>query len=86
MRGAPPTVCKVPSLLHQTLANAKKLLAKANCALGKQKKAKKPRSTRGLSYGITAQSVPANRAYARGTKVNITLGWFKPAAKKPKKK
>jgi hypothetical protein len=33
---------------------------------------------------VTAQSPAANRTYTRGTKVNVTLGWFKPAAKKHK--
>jgi hypothetical protein len=80
----PAVVCRVPSLTHLTAAQAKSHLTAAHCALGKQTKRRKPRSTRGLKYGVVAQSLKANTTHASGTKVNVTLGWYKPP--KPKRK
>jgi hypothetical protein len=77
-------VCKVPSLTHLTAAQAKSHLTAAHCSLGKQTKRRKPRSTRGLKYGVVAQSLKTSTTHPGGTKVNVTLGWYKPP--KPKRR
>jgi Tol biopolymer transport system component len=63
------TTCTVPNLKQKTLAQAKKLLKKAACALGKVSGPKSHRNTR----RIVKQSLKANSDHPAGTKVNVTL-------------
>jgi Tol biopolymer transport system component len=63
------TSCTVPNLKHKTLGQAKKLLTKAACSLGKISGPKSHRSTR----HIISQSIKANRDEPAGTKVNVKI-------------
>jgi hypothetical protein len=75
----PPLVkhCAVPKLSHLSLRDAKSVLGKAGCALGKVKQLKRPKSTKGLSFGVLAQSPASGTTTAAPSKVSVTLGWFK---------
>lgn len=74
---APAKHCLVPSLSHLSPGAAKTALTHAGCTLGKVKKRKRPKHTRGLSYGVVAESPATGTTVALGTKVSVTLGWFK---------
>ena len=68
---APPdTTCTVPKLKGKTLADAKKLIKRAGCVLGKVKGPKKNRSTR----HVVKQTPRAHLNVDGGTKVDVTLG------------
>ncbi len=72
--------CSVPRLSHVSVSAAKRMLAKAGCAVGKIKYLKRPKSTRGLSYGVVVQSPGSGASIVLGGRVNVTLGWFKKPA------
>lgn len=75
----PPPVkhCAVPKLSHLSLSAVRSALGKAGCALGKVKQLKRPKSTKGLSFGVLAQSPAGGTITAASSKVSVTLGWFK---------
>jgi hypothetical protein len=63
------TTCTVPNLKHKTIAQAKKLLAKAGCTLGKISGPKGHRAKR----HIVSQNPKAKRDVPAGTRVNVKL-------------
>jgi beta-lactam-binding protein with PASTA domain len=63
------TTCTVPDLKHKTLAQAKTMLRKAACSLGKVKGPKSHQSKR----HVTSQSIRAKSNRPAGTKVNLTV-------------
>ena len=70
--GIPPATCKAPKLKGKTLAQAKKLIRTAGCALGKVTKPKrKPR--RGFQLTVSKQRPATGATVARGTKIALTL-------------
>lgn len=64
-------VCTVPKLKGLKLKDAKKKLAKSNCKLGKAKKKKASRKSKGK---ILSQSAKPGSELAVGTKVNVVVG------------
>jgi len=70
--------CVVPVLKHLSLRTAKSRLGGAACALGKVKRARhRPKHGKGLSYGVVGQSPARGSTEAQGSRVQISLGWFK---------
>jgi hypothetical protein len=63
------TTCTVPNLKHKTLSQAKKLLRKAACALGKVKGPKSHQSKR----RVVSQSIKTNTQKAVGARVNVRI-------------
>jgi Tol biopolymer transport system component len=63
------TTCTVPNLRHKTLAQAKALLRKAACTLGKVKGPASHRSKR----HIVSQSLKPGRNAVAGSKVNVRI-------------
>jgi hypothetical protein len=61
--------CVVPRLSGDSLAAARRVLAKAHCALGK---VRRPRTRHGALV-VAKQSVPRGRKLANGAKVAVTL-------------
>jgi hypothetical protein len=68
-RRASPPVCSVPALKGKTLAQAKTLLSRAHCALGK---VTQPRTRRGRKF-VISQSPAARSVRPVGTKVAVRL-------------
>lgn len=62
--------CKVPNLAGSTLARAKKLLKKANCAVGKTKKASSAKVKKGR---VVKASKKAGTILAPGATVTLTI-------------
>ncbi len=62
--------CVVPKLKGKTLSQAKRLLSRAHCALGKTLK---PKAKLGKSI-VASQSLKAGSSRPWGTKVNVRLG------------
>ncbi len=62
--------CVVPSLRGKTLTQAKKLLSKAHCKLGKVSHKKVKKAKRGR---VTAQAIKARTKRSANTKISITI-------------
>jgi hypothetical protein len=65
----PKLMCKVPKLKGKTLSAARKILKRANCAVGKVKKKK----AAGKPGRVIAQGVPAGWTRPNGAKVALTV-------------
>lgn len=77
----PPAVhCKVPRLKGLSLAQAKRALKRAHCALGKVRQPRKPKHGRLPALVVKSSKPGAGAVRAKGTKVALTL------APKPKPK
>jgi hypothetical protein len=80
----PPPPCIVPRLKGKTLSQARTLLRRAHCKLGRVHKPKPRRHQKLGKLVVSSQSPSARKRRANGTKVALTLG---PAPKpKPKHK
>ena len=70
VKPAPPEKCVVPKLKGKTLAQAKRLLSRAHCKLGKV--------TKGAAHGgksvVATQKPAAKKSLPVGTKVSLRLG------------
>jgi hypothetical protein len=64
-------LCVVPKLVGLTLKKAKKKLAKANCRVGKVRKASSPKSKKGK---VLKQSQKRGKKLRYRTKINLTIG------------
>ncbi len=75
--------CSVPRLSHVSLSAAKAALTSAGCRVGKIKYEKRPKTTKGLAYGVILQSPGSGTKVPLESKVSVTVGWFrKPASHK----
>ena len=77
----PPLRCRVPKLKGKTLGQAKTLLRRAHCALGKVSKPKPPKHRKLRQLIVSRTSPGAGAVRAAGAKVALTLA----EAPKPKK-
>ena len=68
---APPVQCKVPKVGGLLLRTARTRIVKANCRVGRVRRA---RSRRALVGRVLAQSPRAGARRAKGTKVNLVVG------------
>jgi hypothetical protein len=66
---APPVRCLVPRVIGLRLATARKRIGRANCLVGRVRRARSRKVGKVLS-----QSPRAGSSRARGTKVNLVVG------------
>jgi PKD repeat protein len=78
----PKPSCRVPKLKGKTLSQARTLLGRAHCRLGKVRQPKKPKHRKLRKLIVASSSPPAGRVRPNGTKVSLTLK----EAPKPKPK
>jgi hypothetical protein len=78
--------CVVPRLKGKTLGQAKKLLSRAHCRLGKVHRPKPPKHRKRPALVVTKTSPGARASRPNGTKVGLTLGPKPKPKPKPKKK
>ena len=67
---APVKLCIVPRMKGKTLAQSRRLLARANCALGRRTEANHAKVRKGR---VLRQSVRAGRRMPAGTRIGLTL-------------
>jgi hypothetical protein len=82
----PAPVCLVPKLTHKTLAQARTLLLRAGCTLGKVTRPKVRRGHKLGALAVAGQSPAAGRSVARGTEVALHLAQVKASKAKVKRK
>jgi streptogramin lyase len=71
----PIAQCVVPNLQHKTLAQAKKLLVRSHCALGKVSRPKKQtKKRRKHKLVVLSQKPVAKKTMAAGSTVSVKLG------------
>jgi hypothetical protein len=78
----PPPNCRVPRLKGKTLSQAKTLLGRAHCKLGRVHKPRKPKHRKLRKLVVASSSPSAGKVRPNGTKVALTLK----EAPKPKPK
>jgi hypothetical protein len=69
----PPPNCRVPKLKGKTLSQAKTLLGRAHCKLGKVTKPRKPKHRKLRTLVVSSSSPSAGKVRPNGTKVSLTL-------------
>jgi PKD domain len=69
----PPPNCRVPKLKGKTLSQAKTLLRRAHCRLGRVHKPRKPKHRKLRKLIVASSSPRAGRVRPNGTKVSLTL-------------
>jgi streptogramin lyase len=70
VKPAPPEKCVVPKLKGKTLSQAKRLLSRAHCRLGKVTK----QAQHGRKLVVIAQKPAAKKSLTIGSKVSLRLG------------